>query len=113
MPLKTEDCLEALGRLRQDPTAPSAMAELAKYLEHQLVLTVNPDPSTVAGALMLFAPGDVSSVLAQIEAGTHSVERLPFAKATIDDRKVVWAINDLFIGRRDQGSARYELSFTG
>ncbi len=32
---KTEDCLEALSRLREDPTAPAARAELEQYLEHR------------------------------------------------------------------------------
>jgi HEAT repeat protein len=32
---KTEDCLEALGRLRHDPTAPGASNELSKFLEHK------------------------------------------------------------------------------
>ncbi len=88
-------------------------ANLAKYLADQLVLTVNPDPSTIAGELMLFRPLDVGAQLALAKEGTCRVERLPFAKATIDDRKVVWAINDLFVGRRDQASARYEISFKG
>ncbi|MFZ1988044.1 MAG: sugar kinase [Minisyncoccia bacterium] len=88
-------------------------ANLSKYLVDQLVLTVNPDPKTITGALMLFRPQDVGKMLAQVKAGTQRVERLPFAKATIDDRKVVWAINDIFVGRRDQVSARYELSFGG
>jgi NAD kinase len=96
------------------PCGPDGLfANLAKYLANQLVLTVNPDPETITGALMLFHPEDVGTMLAEVKAGTHTVERLPFAKATIDDRKVVWAINDLFVGRRDHRSARYELSFRG
>lgn len=88
-------------------------ANLAKYLGDQLILAVNPDPKTIAGSLMLFEPEDVGGVLACVEAGTHSVERLPLAKATIDDQKIVWAVNDLFVGRRDHISARYTVSFEG
>ena len=32
---KTEDCLEALSRLRDDPTAPAARAEIGQYLAHK------------------------------------------------------------------------------
>jgi HEAT repeat protein len=32
---KTEDCLEALSRLREDPTAPAARAEISLYLAHK------------------------------------------------------------------------------
>ena len=32
---KTEDCLEALSRLRENPTAPAARAEIAQYLAHK------------------------------------------------------------------------------
>lgn len=86
---------------------------LAKYLENQLVLTVNPDPTTVAGVLMLFQPTEVGDLIRLVQKGKHRVERLPFAKAAIDEHRVVWAINDLFIGRKDHISARYELSFGG
>ena len=32
---KTEDCLEALSRLREDPTAPAVRAEIGQYLAHK------------------------------------------------------------------------------
>lgn len=84
---------------------------LAKYVDDQLVLTVNPDPNTVAGVLMLFQPSQVGETIKLIQKGKHRVERLPFVKAAIDDNRVVWAISDLFIGRKDHIAARYELSF--
>lgn len=84
---------------------------LAKYVSDQLVLTVNPDTSTVAGILMLFSPSEVGRLITQVKAGKHQIERLPLLKATVDDEKVVWGVNDVFIGRKDHISARYELSF--
>jgi hypothetical protein len=83
----------------------------AKYVADQPVLTVNPDPRTVAGVLMLFPPHAVGDAITKIAAGHHRTERLPFIKATVDDDVVVWAVNDVFLGRRDQISARYTLSF--
>ncbi len=86
-------------------------ANLAKYIGRQPVLTVNPDPKTVAGVLMLFQPHEVGSVIARIQEGKHRIERLPFIKASIDDDRVVWGVNDIFIGRKDHVSARYKMSF--
>ena len=86
-------------------------ANVAKYLGKQLVLTVNPDPSTVAGILMLFPPKAVGSTIAKVRAGTHQSEKLPFVKASINDgEKILWGINDLFIGRNDHVSARYSIT---
>jgi NAD kinase len=88
-------------------------ANVAKYVGDQPVITVNPDPQTVAGQLMLFAPREVGDVIALVLAGKHQVERLPFVKAAFDDDRVVWGINDIFLGRSDQVSARYAISFGG
>ena len=85
---------------------------LAKYIGNQPVLTVNPDPKTVAGVLMLFPSKAVGALVAQAREGKHTIERLPFVKATFDDgRPPVWGINDIFIGRKDHVSARYGISF--
>lgn len=85
---------------------------LAKYIDNQPVLTVNPDPKTVAGVLMLFSPKAVGAQVAQAREGKLKTERLPFVKASFDDgRPPVWGINDIFIGRKDHVSARYGISF--
>ncbi|MCY2995512.1 MAG: NAD+ kinase [Planctomycetota bacterium] len=84
---------------------------LAKYVGDQPILSVNPDPKTVAGALMLFPPNSVGGAIALVQEGKHRIERLPFVKALLDEERVVWGINDIFIGRKDHISARYELSF--
>lgn len=86
-------------------------ANLAKYIGDQPVLTVNPDPKTVAGALMLFRPNAVGQMIALAQEGKHELEKLPFVKASVGDDRTVWGINDIFIGRKDHVSARYEISF--
>ena len=88
-------------------------ANVAKYVGDQPVITVNPDPETVAGQLMLFSPREVGGIVARVLAGEHQVERLPFVKAAFDDDRVVWGINDIFLGRSDQVSARYAITFAG
>ncbi len=86
-------------------------ANLAKYVRDQPVLTVNPDQTTVAGVLMLFSPQEVGTQIARVQENTHCTERLPFLKATTDDDRVIWGVNDLFVGRKDHVSARYEIGF--
>jgi hypothetical protein len=86
---------------------------LAKYVHSQPVLTVNPDPRHVAGALMLYPPAVVGHLIAAIRAEQHRIERLPFVRAAIDDEQVVWGVNDIFVGRPDHVSARYEIDFSG
>ena len=88
-------------------------ANLAKYLGTQPVLTVNPDPATISGVLMLFPPDAVGEMIEKVRVGKHRCERLPFVRAAIDDDRVIWGINDIFIGRKDHVSARYQLSFNG
>lgn len=84
---------------------------LAKYIGSQPVLTINPDPDTVAGVLMLFPPSAVGEAVAKVQGGKHRSEHLPFIKASVDDDRIVWGVNDVFVGRKDHVSARYELSF--
>ncbi|NND65750.1 MAG: sugar kinase [Gammaproteobacteria bacterium] len=84
---------------------------LAKYVDDQPVLTVNPDPSTIAGVLMRFSPEEVRDKIAEVQSGRHHIEHLPFVRAMIDNERVIWGINDIFIGRKDHVSARYQMSF--
>ncbi|MEK7201925.1 MAG: sugar kinase [Patescibacteria group bacterium] len=84
---------------------------LAQYVTNQLVLGINPDPSSIIGNLMPFGPTQVGDVITRVKNGKYLVEDLPFVKATTSDDKVVWGINDIFIGRRDHISARYKIAF--
>src|SRR5260370_6786507 len=56
-------------------------ANVAKYVGDQPIITVNPDPQTVAGQLMLFSPREAGGLVARGPAAQPQVERLPFARA--------------------------------
>ncbi len=86
---------------------------VAQYLDNQLVLGVNPDPSSIAGVLMLFKPEEVRKVLETVGTERQRVELLPFVKGETDLKQVIWGINDLFVGRADQVSARYRIGHLG
>jgi len=83
------------------------------YVRDQPILTVNPDPSTIAGVLMLYEPHAVGGVIAQVLRGEHKLESLPLMRAFIEEGQELWGVNDVFIGRKDHVSARYEMSFGG
>src|SRR5258708_7811106 len=86
---------------------------VAQYVADQMVIGVNPDPTAIAGNLMPFSVKDVSSAVSAVRSGRFLMQALPFVKATLGDDRVVWGVNDIFIGRRDHISSRYRLSFTG
>jgi len=86
---------------------------LAQYVGTQPVLGVNPDRKTISGKLMVFKPEHVQAAVAGIREGAYQSEHLPYVRATIDRDRVVWGINDIFLGRQDQVSARYSIAFNG
>jgi hypothetical protein len=86
---------------------------LAQFVGAQPVLTVNPDPRTITGVLMLHRPDEVGAAIAQLLLGRRRFDRLPFVKASLDGERTVWGVNDIFIGRSDQVSARYAIAFGG
>src|SRR5689334_6622715 len=49
-------------------------ANLANYVGDQPVLTVNPDPATVAGVLMLFPPEATGQMIARVQENKHRIE---------------------------------------
>jgi NAD kinase len=94
------------------PCGPDGLfVNVAQYVDRQLVLGVNPDPASVTGKLMTFSPHQVRNVIERIRKGEYGVDALPFAKAVIDNDRTVWGLNDIFIGRSDQVSARYTITF--
>ncbi|MBZ5596080.1 MAG: HEAT repeat domain-containing protein [Acidobacteriia bacterium] len=69
-PRRTEDCLEALSRLRQNPTAPETRAELGKYL-------ANKSNVVVAKAAKLVAELEMQDLEPQLVAAFHRFMKNP------------------------------------
>ncbi len=97
-----DDLVVALG---QD----GLVANTMKYLEGQPLVGVNPDPRRNDGVLLPFAPRDVAALLPDLLADRRDQRVVTMARATLPDRQVLHAVNDLFIGPRTHTSARYEL----
>jgi hypothetical protein len=86
------------------------VANVAKYLNGQPVLGVNPDRELYDGVLVPLLPERVGVLLTQTVSGTARLQRRAMAEAELDDGQKILALNEVFIGHRSHQSARYDLS---
>lgn len=85
------------------------VANLAKYLQGQLVLGINPDAEQFDGILVPHAPDRARKLLAAMAAGRAEVEERTMVSARLDDGESLVALNEIFVGHRSHQSARYRL----
>lgn len=97
-----DDIIVAIG---QDGLVPN----VAKYLDGQPVIGVNPEPGEVAGRLVTVAPQDIASILTATDDEVATVRHLTMVEATTDDGRRLRALNEIFVGHRSHQSARYRL----
>ncbi len=100
------DVVVAIG---QDGLVANAM----KYLAHQPLIGVNPDPDRWDGVLLPFQAAQLESVLPQVLQERYHAKSITMAEAVSKDGQTMLAVNDLFVGCRSHASARYELSWNG
>lgn len=94
-----EDVVVAVG---QD----GLVANVAKYLDGQPVVGVNPDPARNPGVLVRHAPAAVGGLLRGRPAG----ERRTMVVAELDDGQELLGLNEVYCGHVTHQSARYVLS---
>ena len=97
-----EDLVVALG---QD----GLVANVAKYLDGQRVLGLNPDPERVDGVLVRHPAEAAADLLQDAVAGRGSVEARTMVEAQLDDGQRLLALNEIFLGHGTHQSARYRL----
>lgn len=95
-----EDTIVTLG---QD----GLVANTLKYLNGQPVVGVNPDPARWDGRLLPFQVRDLLKVLPEVLKRRRPTRPVTMAKATLNNGQTMYAVNDLFIGPKSHGSARY------
>jgi hypothetical protein len=93
-----EDVVIAVG---QD----GLVANVAKYLDGQPVIGVNPEPGWNPGVLVPHEPSAVPDLLVR----PHVEERTMVAASTDDGQKLL-ALNEIYVGNRTHQSARYRLA---
>lgn len=101
-----DDLVVALG---QD----GLVANVAKYLDGQPVLGVNPAPDRFDGVLLPVPADRLGSTLQAAAAHDTTVERRTMAEARLDTGETLLALNELFIGHRSHQSARYLIEASG
>ncbi|MFC0624228.1 hypothetical protein [Kribbella deserti] len=96
-----EDVVVAVG---QD----GLVANVAKYLDGQPVVGVNPEPRRNPGILVPHAPNNVPKLLSATTL-RESIEARTMVAASTDDGQRLIALNEVYVGHRTHQSARYRL----
>lgn len=87
------------------------VANVLKYLDGQLLVGVNPDPSRWEGVLLPFTVPDLDRLLPEVFTERRPVQHVTMAEARLNTGETLRGVNDLFIGPRTHTSARYRLRF--
>ncbi|MGI5239168.1 hypothetical protein [Dactylosporangium sp. CA-139066] len=98
-----EDIVIAVG---QD----GLVANVAKYLDGQPVIGVDPEPGRNPGVLVRHAPAALPKLLANRH---HATEERTMVSARLDDGQELLGLNEVYFGHVTHQSARYTLSTPG
>lgn len=90
------------------------VANVAKYLDGQIVLGVNPLPERYDGVLVQLSPDAVLEAFARLDAGEPiALAEHTMAEARLDGQQSLVALNEIFVGHRSHQSARYRILWKG
>ncbi len=87
------------------------VANVAKYLDGQSVIGVNPDPDRYEGVLVPHPPAAASTLMRATVQGAVEHEHRTMVAGELDDGRRILALNELFVGHRSHQSARYAIRF--
>jgi NAD kinase len=87
------------------------VANVAKYLQGQTTVGINPDPASFDGVLCRHPPAAMPQLLAWArEPGpTFRLQERTMAMARREDGQQLLALNELFVGHQTHQSARYRI----
>jgi len=86
------------------------VANVAKYLDGQPVIGVNPAPDLYDGVLVRIAVEGLAKLFSASLAGAAAIERRTMVQATLDGGETLIALNEIFVGHRSHQSARYQIA---
>jgi len=91
------------------------VANVAKYLDGQPVIGIDPEPGRNPGVLVRHGPGDTGALLAEIASpeAPRLVEARSLVGARTDDGQMLLALNEVYVGDPGHQSARYRLDLGG
>jgi hypothetical protein len=88
------------------------VANLAKYIDGQIVIGINPEPARNPGVLVPHPPEAVSALLATASspAAAGHLQVRTMVQARSDDGQSLVALNEIFVGQPSHQTARYALT---
>lgn len=89
------------------------VANVAKYLNGQPVLGVNPAPDLYDGVLVRIGVGRLARLLVASTAGDAETESRTMVQAELGEGETLLALNEIFVGHRSHQSARYRIVAEG
>lgn len=101
-----EDVIVAVG---QD----GLVANVAKYLDGQPVIGLNPAPDIYDGVLVRVSIDKFAHLARATIKGDARIEERTMVEAVLDNGETLRALNEVFVGHRSHQSARYTLSALG
>ncbi|HKU34407.1 MAG TPA: hypothetical protein VJP90_02555 [Paenarthrobacter sp.] len=101
--LAAEDVIVVVG---QD----GLVANVAKYLDGQPVIGVDPEPGANPGVLVRHSPAAAAALLRGADPGRLDCHNLTTVTAMLDDGQQLSALNEIFVGHASHQSARYQLT---
>ncbi|GHD05194.1 NAD(+)/NADH kinase [Tianweitania populi] len=85
------------------------VANVAKYLDGQPVLGVNPAPDLYDGVLVRVAVDRLARLLVASANAAVEIEHRTMVQAMLDDGQRLTALNEVFVGHGSHQSARYRI----
>jgi hypothetical protein len=85
-------------------------ANVAKYLDGQPVIGVNPEPDRNAGVLVSHTPDSAGTLIRTAAHSSAGIEQRTMVAAETDDGQRLLAVNEIFVGHTSHQTARYTLA---
>jgi hypothetical protein len=85
------------------------VANVAKYLDGQPVIGINPEPARNPGVLVRHAPAAAAALL----RGSGTLEQRTMVEARTDDGQLLVGLNEIYLGHPSHQTARYRLTAPG
>jgi NAD kinase len=99
-----EDLVVALGR-------DGLVVNIAKYLDGQPIVAVNPDPKRIDGILLPFAASAARDGVERVLTRKAKLHTITMAEVKLNDGQHLLAFNDFYLGQRTHLSSRYSLTW--
>jgi hypothetical protein len=86
------------------------VANVAKYLDGQPVIGLNPLPDMNPGILVAHAPPAAGELMRDLQRGRAHLQHRTMVEAHLDDGQTLTALNEIFVGHGSHQSARYTIA---